>query len=377
MSQRSYWLNRDFVQCTDWTTLTSTNNQTCVLGIENEGNCGFGPNVNYQLCQYCDTSGNKTVSPCCFDAKTDLNQCASFGYPQAAAISPTMSVSTNIGASATSISPSGTNSAQAAYTTSNGLSGGQLAGVIVGSIVGALLLGALLAYLLFGRNRSRRDPEKAGGITAGGGVYNNDSNEKAGAGTSGWKHSSDTAAATTTRETPDQKMASGSSPSPMGGEAIVAGAAGVGAAGAIGAGAVAAGGAEEARPVSSLSNTTSTDGRGTTVPMVKDQYSGHEIRANDTVVAIYPYTASLNDELSLEPDDVLTVVRLYDDGWALGKTGAGQEGAFPMVCVTSSKGDAPRTSEDGGYTSQFTSSVDGAVTADEGFTSDARSARSR
>ena len=219
----------------------------------------------------------------------------------------------------------------------------------------------------------------AGGAGAGGAIYNNtaaatSSNEKAG-GASGWKASAETAI----RETPEAKFSGGSTPSPFG--AAAAGA-GVGAAAGVGAGAAGAAAlssSEEQRPVSSLSNSTGTDGRGTTVPMVKDQYSGDEIRAQDTVVAIYPYTASLNDELTLEPDDVVTVLRLYDDGWALGKLQNGQEGAFPMVCVTSSKGDAPRTSDDGGYTSQgvTTSSMDGAVTADEGFTSDARSARSR
>ena len=63
-----------------------------------------------------------------------------------------------------------------------------------------------------------------------------------------------------------------------------------------------------------------------------------------------------------------------------------------MVCVSSTKGDLPGrrggngsgtgtgTSDDEGMTSgaEYTSSVDGAVTAEEGgFTSDARSQRSR
>ncbi|KDN53096.1 hypothetical protein K437DRAFT_266030 [Tilletiaria anomala UBC 951] len=375
---RTYNLRKDFAACTDWTSLTSTNNQTCVLGIENEGNCGWGPEVNNQLCEYCDPSGNKPVSPCCYDSKTDLSQCSMFGHPLAAAIRPTMSVQTNIGASATSVVPSSTNAAAASSgdATQSGLSGGQLAGVIVGSVVGALLLGVLLAALVFARRRRSRDPEKiTSAAGAGGAIYtHNEPSEKAGV--SGWKASTDTGNASS----PPQKMlSSDGGPSPFG---AAAGGAGVGVAeGAIGVGAAAAGSKDsEDRPLSQMSNATSSDGRGTTVPMVKDQYSGHEIRPQDTVVAIYPYTASLNDELTLEPDDVVTVVRLYDDGWALGKMSNGQEGAFPMVCVTSSKGDAPRTSDDGGYTSQggvTTSSMDGAVTADEGFTSDARSARSR
>ncbi len=411
---RNRTLRNDYVTCTDWTTLTSTNNATCVLGLENEGNCGWGPEVNNQLCQYCDPSGNQTVSACCFDAKTDLSQCARFGFPGAAAIRPTMSIGTSLlpsqtassSSSAASGSTTGAAVGSAADVGSNtgavtrsGLTGGQLAGIIVGSIIGALLLGALLAWLALSRRKRNNEAAArknalpgpgAGAVAAGagGGVYQNSngthegSTEKAG-GASAWKHSMDTAH----RDSPVSNFKSTgnvSSPSPVSastGAGVLAGAgagAGAAAVGLAGAGAAARQSGDE-RPKSSFS--TNTDGRGTTVAMVKDQYSGHEIHPDDTVVAIYPYTASLNDELNLEPDDVVTVVRLYDDGWALGRTESGQEGAFPMVCVTSSKGDAPRTSEDGGYTSQggVTSSsmdLDGAVTADEGFTSDARSYRS-
>ena len=126
--------------------------------------------------------------------------------------------------------------------------------------------------------------------------------------------------------------------------------------------------------------------------MVRDQYTGQDIHVGEEVVAIYPYNASLNDELTLEPEQRVTVVRLYDDGWALGRTADGSEGALPLVCVSSTKGDLPGrrggngsgtgtgTSDDEGMTSgaEYTSSVDGAVTAEEGgFTSDARSQRSR
>ncbi|KAE8205786.1 hypothetical protein CF335_g2184 [Tilletia laevis] len=147
-----------------------------------------------------------------------------------------------------------------------------------------------------------------------------------------------------------------------------------------------AGSSSENRPMSALSNST-TDGRGTTVPAVRDQYSGLDIQPNDEVVAIYPYSATLTDEINLEVDDVVNVVRLYDDGWALGRRTAGPgivaaEGAFPLVCVThasavdgpasrgmggslpgaTSSDDDRLTSGDGG----ISDSVDGAVTADEG-----------
>lgn len=52
------------------------------------------------------------------------------------------------------------------------------------------------------------------------------------------------------------------------------------------------------------------------------------------VTAIYAYAPNLPDELKLEPDTTVTVVKLFDDGWAVGRLASGQEGAFPLVCVT-------------------------------------------
>ena len=142
----------------------------------------------------------------------------------------------------------------------------------------------------------------------------------------------------------------------------------------------------QSRPLSSLSASSGTDGRGTTVPLVRDQYSGHDILPGESVIAIYPYNASLNDELTLELEDRITVARLYDDGWALGTNPtSGEQGAFPLVCVTSEKGDAPMSRAGGNGTSvtgtsgtddgmtsgndAFTSDAEGAVTADEGYAS--------
>lgn len=55
-------LNRDFVSCTDWTTLVSLDNTTCIEGASNEGNCGYGPGVSTQLCQACDPSGSELAA---------------------------------------------------------------------------------------------------------------------------------------------------------------------------------------------------------------------------------------------------------------------------------------------------------------------------
>ncbi|UZJ55464.1 hypothetical protein CBS101457_004784 [Exobasidium rhododendri] len=398
---RNATLTKDYTTCTDWTSLVSTTNSTCVEGVTNEGNCGYGPNVSSQLCAACDPTGNNPISSCCYDSKTDLTQCASFGHEGAVSVRATSSAapgfaSSTGSASSSSTGAAGTSAAGNRSASGSGLSHGALAGIIIGSIVGAILLGLLLVLLLLAAKRRRnKDNEQSRGLIYGGAARRSSTGDKA------WNQSEEG----TTRSI-DASPLREKDHSPI--SAAGTGLGGVGAGAGLGAGAIAGGGAAAAvaaggaskssspqnRPDSQLSSGTGgSDGRGTTVPMVRDQYTGQEIHPGEEVIAIYPYNASLNDELTLEPDQRVTIVRLYDDGWALGKTSNGQEGAIPLVCVSSAKGDIPGragagtatatgTSEDDGMTSgaEYTSSVDGAVTAEEaGFTSDAtgyRSARS-
>ncbi|KAF9939660.1 hypothetical protein BGZ65_009936 [Modicella reniformis] len=50
--------------------------------------------------------------------------------------------------------------------------------------------------------------------------------------------------------------------------------------------------------------------------------------------ALYPYQASMADELDLTPGDIINVIRVFDDGWAVGTNmSTSREGAFPIVCV--------------------------------------------
>ncbi|KAF9171996.1 hypothetical protein BGX21_005933 [Mortierella sp. AD011] len=50
--------------------------------------------------------------------------------------------------------------------------------------------------------------------------------------------------------------------------------------------------------------------------------------------ALYPYQASMADELDLTPGDIVKVHRVFDDGWAVGMNmNTSSEGAFPVVCV--------------------------------------------
>jgi hypothetical protein len=392
---RNATLLHDYTSCTDWTSLVSTNNATCIEGVTNEGNCGYGPGVSTQLCTACDPTGNVTISSCCYDDNTDLSSCASFGHPGAAAVRATSSATPGFASatgSSSSSTPTNTNASGAANQSnkSSGLSGGALAGIIVGCIVGALVIGGILAWLLFGRKRRNNDGEDGRGLVYGAAAGRSSSGEKT------WNQSEEG----TTRSIAGSPMGEKGGESPATASMGIGGAgtgAGLATGAVVGGGAVAAGGAAAAaagarnnspqnRPDSQLSSGTGgSDGRGTTVALVRDQYTGQDIFPGEEVVAIYPYNASLNDELTLEPDQKVKILRLYDDGWALGKALDGREGAIPLVCVSSTKGDVPGragvgtgTSEDDGLTSgnEYTSSVDGAVTAEEaGFTSDARSYR--
>jgi hypothetical protein len=50
--------------------------------------------------------------------------------------------------------------------------------------------------------------------------------------------------------------------------------------------------------------------------------------------AMYPYQASMPDELELSRGDIVSVGREFDDGWAVGvNMNTAKEGAFPVVCV--------------------------------------------
>ncbi|KAF9413538.1 hypothetical protein BGZ94_000686, partial [Podila epigama] len=50
--------------------------------------------------------------------------------------------------------------------------------------------------------------------------------------------------------------------------------------------------------------------------------------------ALYPYQASMADEMDLTPGDIVNVQRVFDDGWAVGvNMNTSNEGAFPVVCV--------------------------------------------
>ncbi|KAI5479288.1 glycoside hydrolase family 17 protein [Pseudohyphozyma bogoriensis] len=125
-----------------------------------------------------------------------------------------------------------------------------------------------------------------------------------------------------------------------------------------------------ARPVSSMTNHTDRDtlngpvtpgatdaaiaavGGRAVLSEFKDLYSPLTIMPGSIVEAIYPYEASLPDELGINPGDTVEVVLIYDDNWAKGKIeehdGTTRIGAFPLVCVTAAWGEDASTSRGSG-----------------------------
>jgi hypothetical protein len=65
---RTFNLNKDFVDCTNWTTLTTNSSDTCVSGSQNEGNCGYGSSAS-QLCSFCS---GETPDDCCYSGESHL-----------------------------------------------------------------------------------------------------------------------------------------------------------------------------------------------------------------------------------------------------------------------------------------------------------------
>lgn len=397
---RNDTLDNDRQSCTSWTSLYSADNSTCISGVDNEANCGWGFGISDQLCSYCNSANGKSIASCCYDSRTTLAGCAALGYPAAAVIRPTSTASRGSPSSTATGAQEGNDNNEDEGTH---LSGGQLAGIVVGCVLGALIFGAILAWLLFRFCCGKRN-RGAGGAPGSAGESEMQSD------TAGMIAGAAAAPSTSPREKPynlsedTTRMPSqekygggggGGSPGFGSGSAALAGA-GVGAVGAGGLAAAAAG-SNSSRPLSETT-TSGTDGRGTTVSSVRCQYTGQEICPGDDIVAIYPYSAGLSDELDLVPEshEPLSVVRIYDDGWCLLRRPDGKEGAAPLVCCQSSKGELPAHMRMGGDSTgttgtgtgttttddevttngggNMTSSVNGAVTADEyGFTSDAAS----
>ena len=147
---RSYQLNKDFVDCTNWTSLATNNTATCVSGDSSEGNCGYGTSTA-QLCGFCQGS---SPDDCCY-AGTHISQLLHYFDPQSMVIDDLYLANTDVSVCGYSLPPKPSASSSASANpsatsgslqdshgalTSKSLSGGQIAGIVVGSVIGGLLV---------------------------------------------------------------------------------------------------------------------------------------------------------------------------------------------------------------------------------------------
>ncbi|KAF9107539.1 hypothetical protein BGX29_006063 [Mortierella sp. GBA35] len=258
---------------TNWLGLQS-NATDCINAEVNEAAlCGLATLAD--KCAFCNTNTNSEAT-CCKDAAT-------------ACPKPTPSA-TNFGFIPPTNQPSNPTT-----PSSSGLSPAALGGIIGGS-VSAVMLAAIVIFLCIRRSKRSTGNQKGSNLSR------QISNSSARYNISGPKvqESGFAASMASSQPIPMNTISSGASDRSSLGAAVAA--AGAGAAGA-GAMAAAAGGREA---------------------------SGKQSYCQ----ALYPYQASMADELDLTPGDIVNVQRVFDDGWAVGvNMNTSNEGAFPVVCV--------------------------------------------
>ncbi|KAF8937510.1 hypothetical protein BGZ47_009035 [Haplosporangium gracile] len=260
----------------NWQGLQSTAADCINSDVNEAAFCGL---ANLQeKCNYCNTNSTAT---CCNDAGTTCPK-------------PTASAST--GTSTSFIIPP-TNQATSTSPTSTGMSSSTL-GAIIGGSVGALVLAGLIIFLCIRRSR------KSSGGKKGNSLSRQMSNSSGHYNISAPKVQEQGFAAAMPSSQPipmNNLISSGASNRSSLGAAVAAAGAGAAAGGAL---AAAGAGGREA--------------------MGKQSYCQ----------ALYPYQASMADELDLTPGDIVNVQRVFDDGWAVGvNMNTSNEGAFPVVCV--------------------------------------------
>lgn len=305
-------LTQDFTSCTDWTTLSSNNTDTCVLGQINEPNCGFGRSTT-QLCNYCNPQSGALVNACCGRDNVDISSC---GYTlNAAQISSAVFSPNANGATALPNSESSNNNSSSNGGGGGGLSGGAIAGITIACVVVALKLVALFWFCCW-RRKSR-----------GGHTMAEEYGIRKSKRPKDWQNSrqdSDDGASPIFNEkkssdpelvgTPNSNFISGRL---RGGRRT---------------------------SLDSSAYSSSRESRNL-VSSYRDHYSRKNIVPGSVVTAIYTYNANLPDELHLEPENLVTINKIFDDGWASGTItdgpgGAETTGFFPLVVVSLSQGES-------------------------------------
>ncbi|KAF9357379.1 hypothetical protein BGX26_003814 [Mortierella sp. AD094] len=253
-----------------WSGLQDTSN-TCIDALKNEAAfCGLGSLVD--KCAFCKTN---STAACCSDADKRCN-------------SPTLTTASSI--STTITKPTGSSTAGAGDANPPSDSGGMpsetRSAIIGGSIGGAILIAAFL-ILCIGRVRRANAAQKGSGLSR----QLTNSSSRYNISHPKLQEEGFVAAAPIPMTTLPPIS---TDPSSFGLSAVAAGA---------GAAAGAAAGRDASGKLSYCQ-------------------------------ALYPYQASMADELDLTPGDIVNVQRVFDDGWAVGiNMNTSKEGAFPVVCV--------------------------------------------
>ncbi|KAF9574381.1 hypothetical protein EC968_006716 [Mortierella alpina] len=262
---------------TDWGGLQSANNATCINALQNEAaTCGLA-NLT-EKCTYCNTNA---TAECCKDAATQCPKpTTSVGGTGPTGAQPSTSPTGIIGGGG-----SGANNP----SNDSGISSTAVKGII-GGAVGLVVIAA--AVFLFMR-RAKRKPA----AHKGNGLSRQISNSSGRYNISSPKIQEEGFAAASTAPIPMTTLPS-ITPEPMSFGTLGGGGAAVAATGA-----------------AALEGKEATE---------KQSYCQ----------ALYPYQASMADELDLTPGDIVNVQRVFDDGWAVGvNMNTSNEGAFPVVCV--------------------------------------------
>ncbi|CAG8629677.1 4330_t:CDS:2 [Gigaspora rosea] len=276
-----------------------SNNATCISGDLNEPNCGFGQDFN-SLCRYCQRRDS-----CC--VPSTLSQCN---------ITNTTTAISNIPSPSPS-STSNSNDNQSSLTQTMLIA-------IFGSIFGAFLLFGVIFCCFIRRSKLRHGgPDSGGGGdigTKGVSMYSTSpfySKPSSGGGFYGTNPESirysDVTSPISPTDTGDRQRQitsnNDSGPRPI------------------------------PQRTSIISSGSNNNLNVTTEPEI--------------VTVIFPYDAALPDELSISPNDVIEIAQKFDDGWAVGvNRNTRKEGAFPMVCVSSSRNTNNRVQSGGSGDSQ-------------------------
>ncbi|CAG8633625.1 17127_t:CDS:2 [Dentiscutata erythropus] len=273
-------------------TNVDSNNNTCISGDLNEPNCGFGQDVN-SFCQYCQNRGDNCCTQSSLFSRCNITNNTS----------PIASIPSN------SPSSSDSNNNQSSVTQTMLIA-------IFASIFGSFLLFSVIFCCFIKRSKLRRKngaPDSGGEIgTKGVSMYSSSpfySKPSSGRGYYGTNPESvrysDLISPTNidnidnnvtdtgdTGDTQQQQISSNNDSGP--------------------------------RPIPERTSLIlPNEPTVTTEPEI--------------VTVVFPYEANLTDELNISPNDVIEITHKFDDGWAVGiNRNTGKEGAFPMVCVSSS-----------------------------------------